>query len=241
MLIANCGWGGYVRGLVVEGFHGGGLTLSQLQDTLFDQLEILDCGTDNVVAALEITNGSNLLAFNRARIEANEFQMRIRNSMMIDFIAPHFEQGDYPDASAGAEFEKINRYPSIYLQASQNIKFHGGFIFGATIQKQMAKYGITAADCPFHMSVGGDCSNIDLLGVTMGFGYNSGRILEHHGSGKVQNCTPIALCTETYPIILDGNILFQNNQCGYTDNPTSETFSLWLPNTQQSKRICSLV
>lgn len=227
--IANCGWGGYTRGLVIEGFKNGGLEASQLQDTLLDQLEILNCGTDNVVAALEITNGSNLLAFNRVRIEANEFQMRIRNSMMIDFVAPHFEQGDYPGAPM-PEFEKINRYPSIVFQASQNIKFNGGFIFGATIQKQMSKHGITAADCPFHMSVGGDCSNIDFLGVTMGFGYDSGRILEHHGSGKVQNCTGIAWCTESYPLYLDGNIQFQNNHCAYTDNPNSDTFFLMAAN-----------
>lgn len=84
VLIANCGWGGYVRGLVVEVFHGGGLTLSQLQDTLFDQLEILDCGTDGDVSgagryALTINNGSNILAFNRCRMEANNAQMHIIN------------------------------------------------------------------------------------------------------------------------------------------------------------------
>lgn len=228
--IANCGWGGYSRGLVIEGFKNGGLELSQLQDTLFDQLEILNCGTDNVVAALEIKNGSNLLAFNRIRIEANEFQMRIRNGMMMDFNASHFEQGDYPNASSGPEFEKINRHPSIVIQATQDVKFNGGFIFGATIQKQMSKYGIAASDCPFHVSVGGDCPRIDFLGVTMGFGYNSGRILEHHGDGKVQNCTGISWCTETYPIFLDGNIQCQNNSFSYTDNPTSQTLFLMAAN-----------
>ncbi|EOT6151388.1 phage head-binding domain-containing protein [Escherichia coli] len=224
--IANCGWGGYVRGLVVEGFPNGGLELSQVQDTLFDQLEVLSCGTDNVVAALEIKNGSNLLAFNRIRLEANAFQMRIRNSGMIDFVASHFEQGDYPGASQGAEFEKINQYPSIVLQASNNIKFTGGFMFGATIQKQMSKFSIPASSCAFHMTVGSDCTGIDFVNMTLGFGYNSGRILEHHGSGSVQSCTLLALCTETYPLILDGNILFKNNNVSYTDNPTSDTFYL---------------
>ena len=228
--IANCGWGGYVRGLVVEGFPNGGVELSQVQDTLFDQLEVLSCGTDNVVAALEVTNGSNLLAFNRIRLEANAFQMRIRNSMMIDFVASHFEQGDYPEAAQGAEFEKINQYPSIVLQASNNIKFTGGFMFGATIQKQMSKFSISASSCAFHMSVGGDCSGIDFVNMTLGFGYNSGRILEHHGSGSVQSCTLLALCTETYPLFLDGNIMFKNNNCSYTDNVSSDTFYLMAAN-----------
>lgn len=227
--IANCGWGGYVRGLVVEGFKNGGLELSQLQDTLFDQLEVLSCGKDNVVAALEITNGSNLLAFNRIRLEANEFQLNVKNSMMLDFIAPHLEQGDYPGAPM-PEFEKINRYPSVRFTASQNIKFTGGFIFGATIQKQMAAHSITASECPFHVSVGGDCSNINFCNVTMGFGYASGRILEHHGNGQVANCNLIALCTETYPLLLDGNILFQNNSCAYQDNATDQGFNLMAAN-----------
>lgn len=227
--IANCGWGGYVRGLVVEGFKNGGLELSQLQDTLFDQLEVLSCGKDNVVAALEITNGSNLLAFNRIRLEANEFQLNVKNSMMLDFIAPHLEQGDYPGAPM-PEFEKINRYPSVRFVASQNVKFTGGFIFGATIQKQMAAHSITASECPFHVSVGGDCSNINFCNVTMGFGYASGRILEHHGNGQVANCNLIALCTETYPLLLDGNIMFQNNSCAYQDNATDEGFNLMAAN-----------
>lgn len=225
VLIANCGWGGYIRGLVVEGFQNGGVELSQLQDTLLDQLEVLDCGTDNGAAALEITNGTNLCVFNRVRVEANFRQMRIRNSLMLEFHGSHFEQGDYP-GSPMPEFEKINRFTSIQLTTCDNIKFIGGNFFGATMQKQMAKFGITASQCPFHMSVGGDCSNIDYIGATMGFGYNSGRILEHHGSGRVLGCTFLALCTETYALYLDGNILFSNNSVAYTDNPTSDTFTL---------------
>lgn len=223
--IANCGWGGYIRGLVVEGFANGGVELSQLQDTKIDQLEVLNCGTDGVVAALRITNGSNLLAFDRIRLEANEYQMQILNSMMLDFTDSHFEQGDYPGASF-PDLEKINNTPSIRIAASQNITFKGGFIFGATIQKQMAKFSIAASACPFHIAVGGDCSNINFNSVTMGFGYGSGRILEHHGSGIITACNFTALCTETYPLILDGNILFRNNNLSYTDNETSEIFTL---------------
>ena len=223
--IANCGWGGYIRGLVVEGFANGGVELSQLQDTKLDQLEVLNCGTNGVVAALRITNGSNLLAFDRIRLEANEYQMQILNSMMLDFTDSHFEQGDYPGASQ-PELEKINNTPSIRIVASHNITFKGGFIFGATIQKQMAKYSITASACQFHLSVGGDSSNINFNSVTMGFGYGSGRILEHHGSGIITACNFTALCTETYPLILEGNILFRNNNLSYTDNKTSDTFTL---------------
>ena len=229
MLIANCGWGGYVRGVVVEGFLKGGVELSQMQDTQFDQLEILDCGTDGVVPALDITNGSNLLTFIRLRVEGNGFQMRVIKSQMLDFVAPHFEQGDYPGASF-PELEHINRSPSIMFTASHNVKITGGFIFGATLSKQIAQHGLTAAQCPFHMSVGGDCSNISYYGVTMGFGYDSGRILEHHGSGHIIGCTFTALCTETYPLILDGNIQFKDNNCSYTDNPNNEVFTLMAAN-----------
>lgn len=227
MLIANCGWGGYVRGVVVEGFQKGGVELSQLQDTKLDQLEVLDCGTDGLYPALDITNGSNLLAFFRLRLEGNGFQLRIKQSMMLDFVSSHLEQGDYPGAPF-PELEHINKFPSVVVVASQNVKFSGGFLFGATLSKQKATHSITAAECPYHVSVGGDCSNISFYHVTMGFGYDSGRILEHHGSGHIQGCTLVALCTEVAPLYLDGNVMFTKNDAGYEDNPTSDTFTLMI-------------
>lgn len=224
VLIANCGWGGYARGLVVEGFHGGGLTLSQLQDTLFDQLEILDCGTDGSIYALNIINGSNLLAFNRCRLEVNNAQLRINSGFGFEFNNCHFEQGDYPGASAGSEFQRINKFPSIVFQSTSNIKFIGGQVFGATLQQQMSVHGITAAAAPYYVAVDGACSSVSFIGTTMGFGYGSGKIMEMHGDGVVSNCTFLALCTEVSPLIVDNNIQFKNNNLSYQDNAANATF-----------------
>lgn len=224
VLIANCGWGGYARGLVVEGFHGGGLTLSQLQDTLFDQLEILDCGTDGSIYALNIINGSNLLAFNRCRLEVNNAQLRINSGFGFEFNNCHFEQGDYPGASAGSEFQRINKFPSIVFQSTSNIKFIGGQVFGATLQQQMSVHGIAAAAAPYYVAVDGACSSVSFIGTTMGFGYGSGKIMEMHGDGVVSNCTFLALCTEVSPLIVDNNIQFKNNNLSYQDNAANATF-----------------
>lgn len=226
VLIANCGWGGYVRGMVVEGFHGGGLTLSQLQDTLFDQLEVLDCGTDGSIYGLNIINGSNLLAFNRCRLEVNNAQLRINSGFGFEFNNCHFEQGDYPGASAGPEFQRINKFTSIVLQGVDNVKFIGGSIFGATLQQQISVLGLTAATAPFHIGVDGSCTDITFLGTTMGFGYGSGKIIEMHGDGIISDCTFKALCTEYQPIFLDANVDFNNNRVAYVDNPTSDTIVL---------------
>ncbi|WP_231371543.1 phage head-binding domain-containing protein [Escherichia coli] len=224
VLIANCGWGGYVRGLVVEGFHGGGLTLSQLQDTLFDQLEILDCGTDGSIYGLNIINGSNLLAFNRCRLEVNNAQLRINSGFGFEFNNCHFEQGDYPGASSGPEFQRINKFPSILLQSTDNVKFIGGQIFGATLQQQMSVHGITADAAPYHVAIDGACTSISFIGATMGFGYGSGKIMEMHGDGVVIGCTFKALCTEVSPLIVDNNIQFKNNNVSYQDNATNASF-----------------
>ncbi|WP_431644194.1 hypothetical protein, partial [Enterobacter asburiae] len=218
-------WGGYVRSLVVEGFHGGGLTLSQLQDTLFDQLEILDCGTDGSIYGLNIINGSNLLVFNRPRLEVNNAHLKITGGFGFEFNNGHFEQGDYPGASSGSEFQRINKFPSIVLQSTDNVKFIGGQIFGATLQQQMSVHSITASAAPYHVAVDGACTSISFIGTTMGFGYGSGKIMEMHGDGVVMGCTFKALCTEVSPIIIDNNIQFKNNNLAYQDNATNVNFT----------------
>ncbi|EMN1409376.1 hypothetical protein ROS59_001364 [Enterobacter cloacae] len=223
--IANCGWGGYVRGLVVEGFYGGGLTLSQLQDTLFDQLEILDCGTDGSIYGLNIINGSNLLAFNRCRLEVNNAQLRINSGFGFEFNNCHFEQGDYPGSSGGPEFQRINKFPSIVFQSTSNIKFIGGQIFGATLQQQMSVHGITASAATYYVAIDGACTSIAFIGTTMGFGYGSGKVMEMHGDRVVSNCTFLAICTEVSPLIIDNNIQFKNNNLSYQDNETNVNFT----------------
>ncbi|MFS9769760.1 hypothetical protein U0Y97_02820 [Enterobacter chuandaensis] len=224
VLIANCGWGGYIRGLVAENFLEGGITLSQVQDAKIDQLEVLNCGTDGQYYGLTITNYSNLLAFYRCRLETNNAQMLINGGFGFEFNNVHFEQGDYPGSSAGDVFQKINRYPSIKLVGVDNVKFIGGQLFGATLQRQMEVHSITADQAPYYIAVDGACSAILFNGCTMGFGYGSGKIIEMHGSGKITKCDFKALCTEVAPIVLDQNIQFKGNDVSYQDNETSNKF-----------------
>ncbi|HIC8804638.1 TPA: hypothetical protein ACW720_002981 [Enterobacter asburiae] len=224
VLIANCGWGGYIRGLVAENFLEGGITLSQVQDAKIDQLEVLNCGTDGQYYGLTITNYSNLLAFYRCRLETNNAQMLINGGFGFEFNNAHFEQGDYPGASAGDVFQKINRYPSIKLVGVDNVKFIGGQLFGATLQRQMEVHSITADQAPYYIAVDGACSAILFNGCTMGFGYGSGKIIEMHGSGKITKCDFKALCTEVAPIVLDQNIQFKGNDVSYQDNTASNKF-----------------
>lgn len=195
VLIKNCGWGGYVRGLVVERFGGIGLYLSQLQDTLFDQLEVLDCGIDNVNPALLISDYSNLLAFVRPRLENNTYQMLIAGGFGFEFHSPHFEQGDYPGTEAEVgDLLNINSSPSIRIQATSMVKFFGGSITGATAGRQIEKFGYTsAAECPYHMTVASDCTDVALHGTTIGFGYNNGRAISFYGAGGLFGCELIGL------------------------------------------------
>ncbi|EIX1643025.1 TPA: hypothetical protein ACJKKM_004736, partial [Escherichia coli] len=76
----------------------------------------------------------------------------------------------------------------------------------------------------YNFSIGGDCTNVIFEGTTLGFGYGSGKIIEHHGSGSFSNCNFENMCTEVAPIILDGSILFTGNNVGYTDNLSSNVF-----------------
>ena len=214
--INNCGWQGYINGLCVEGFKYHGVKLSQLQDTLFDQLTVVRCGTDNVYPALWITGGSNLLEFNRPQIELNEWHMQIDSaSFGIVFVGGHIEQGDYPTEPTGGN--EIPRYSSIrILAATTQIKFIGCIFTGATLEATMDKYSITAAECPYYITCDGT-SAVTFDACTIGCGYNSGKLLNMICDGIVSNCDFSFLCVETNPIRLEGNVLFRNNSISFND------------------------
>lgn len=222
ILISNCGWQGYINGLCVEGFKFHGVKLSQLQDTLFDQLTVVRCGTDNVYPALWITNGSNFLEFNRPQIELNEWHMQIDSaSFAIIFVGAHIEIGDYPVEITGGNV--IPRYPSIRILATTTqIKFVGCFIVGATLEATMDKYSITADQCPYHIVCDG-ATAVTFDACTIGCGYNNGKMLDMTCDGIVSSCDFLFLCVETHPIKLDGNVLFRNNTISFNDyNSTTE-------------------
>lgn len=189
MLVKNCGWGGYMRGVVVERFQRIGLHLSQVQDTLFDQIEVLDCGLDNEAPAVFISDYSNLLTFIRPRFELNEYQMLIAGGFGFEFHGAHLEQGDYPGTEAEVgDLLRIGRYPSIRLQATGVVKFFGGAITGCSAARQMTKFGISIAELEPHISVAGDCADVSFIGTTMGAPYNNGLILNFSGAGRVHDC-----------------------------------------------------
>lgn len=189
LLIKNCGWGGYVRGVVVERFRRIGLNLSQVQDTLFDQIEVLDCGLDNESPAVFISDYSNLLTFIRPRFELNEYQMLIAGGFGFEFHGAHFEQGDYPGTEEEVgDLLRISRYPSIRLQATGVVKFFGGAITGCSAARQMTKFGISIAELEHHILVAGDCADVSFIGTTMGAPYNNGLILNFYGAGRVHDC-----------------------------------------------------
>ena len=190
VLLKNCGWGGYTRGLVIERFSDIGLQISQLQDTLFDQLEVLDCGKDNISPAVFISDYSNLLVFNRPRFELNEYQLLISGGFGFEFHGAHFEQGDYPGEGPDVEeLLRINRYPSIRLQSTGVVKFIGGIITGATAARQMTKFGITADQIPYHLTVDPNCGDVSFIGTTIGAPYNNGKAIEFSGKGRFSGCT----------------------------------------------------
>jgi hypothetical protein len=214
--INNCGWQGYINGLCVEGFKFHGIKLSQLQDTLFDQLTVVRCGTDNVHPALWITDGTNLIEFNRPQIELNDWHMQIDSAAFaIVFVGAHIEIGDYPVEITGGNV--IPRHPSIRVLATTNqIKFIGCIFYGPTLEATMDKYSITADQCPYYIFCDGS-TFVTFDACSIGCGYNNGKLLNMTCDGIVSNCDFSFLCVETNPINLDGNVLFRNNNIGFND------------------------
>lgn len=220
--IENCGWQGYVRNLTVEGFEQHGVILNQVQDSLFENLEILRCGTDNVYPALYIYGGSNFLTFNRLRLELNEWQMFINNSFGIQFYGSHIEQGDYPAPPASLS-NVIPRYSSVRITNSTQIKFIGNIFNGATLASTIAEYSITAAQCPYYITVASS-SDVSFINSSIGVGYDRGKLLTISADGFISNCQFFKACIEDYPILLAGNILFTDNNIDLADIGTSTAF-----------------
>lgn len=208
----NCGWQGYMNNVVIEGFKYHGLKLSQVQDSLFDQIAIINCGTDNLYPALWVTGGSNLMEFHRIQLEQNDFNLQVDNSFDIKFIGAHIECGDYPIPPTQGNV--IPRYSSVRVLGTQ-CKFIGCYFACATLANTMAKYSISAADCPYFINVTGGPTTFQSCSI--GCGFNNGRLLNMSTDGFVSNCDFFNLCVETNSINLNGNILFSNNGVSFND------------------------
>lgn len=221
--ISNCGWQGYVRNLTIEGFAGQGLALNQVQDSLFENLEILRCGTDNVYPALYIYGASNFLTFIRPRLEFNAWHLYVNeNCFAIEFHASHMEQSDAPSLPLSA-LNVIPRYPSIRVNNSTQIKFIGGVFNSATLASTIAKYSITAAQCPYYIQIT-TSTDVSFINSTIGAGYDRGKLISFSADGFISNCAFFKACIEDYPILLAGNVLFTNNNVDLTDIGTSTAF-----------------
>jgi len=218
--IINCGWDGYTENLVVEGFAGQGVLISQLQDSLFEQLCIINCGTDNLYPGLYITDGSNLLTFIRPHFEQNAFTLQIDNSFGINFYGGHFEAGLLSNPPYG----QVPRYSSIRSIGANQIKFIGCIFAAPTLQATIAKYSITAAQCPYYIFVnGGQDVIFNTCSIGTGSNATNAKLLSLTCDGSVCNCYFYNSCVEDYPIYLYGNILFDNNSVSLNDFSNTST------------------
>lgn len=222
IVIENCGWQGYVRNLTVEGFDQHGVILNQVQDSLFENLEILRCGTDNVYPALYIYGYCNFLTFIRPRLEQNQWHLFMNNCFAIEFHASHMEQGDYPTAPQ-SDYNVIPRYTSIRITNSSQVKFIGGVFNCATLASTIAEYSITAAQCPYYIEVT-NTPDFSFINSSIGAGYDRGKLLYVSSDGFISNCSFFKACIEDYPIYLAGNVLFTNNSISLEDIGTSTAF-----------------
>lgn len=248
--LGNLGWNGSFNNLCIEGFHGGGMRLSQVQDSLFNQLEIVDCGTDGGAPALLIDRWTNLCTFVRCRLESCGRLLHIDEGVQsIDFICPHIELGDYPNNVAFSVYGRTNQHPVITMQGCNNIRFQGGMMIGATLNSQKLIYSLTPDTAPYFMYINSDVSELHFSDMWMGFGWGHGKFVQFTGVGSFVNCVFNNISSDVYSLDLRAkSMVFSNNTINYShnmDNPSGKLcgaafanatvdnnrFSSWYPGT----------
>ena len=248
--LGNLGWNGSFNNLCIEGFHGGGMRLSQVQDSLFNQLEIVDCGTDGGAPALILDHWTNLCTFVRCRLESCGRLLHIGEGVQsIDFICPHIELGDYPNNVASSDYGRTNQHPVITMQGCNNIRFQGGMLIGATLNSQKLIYSLTPDTAPYFMYINGDVKELHFSDMWMGFGWGHGKFVQFTGSGSFVNCVFNNISSDVYSLDLRAtSMVFSTNTVSYShdmDNPSGRLcgaafanatvdknrFSSWYPGT----------
>mgnify|MGYP000845505373 CR=1 FL=1 len=216
--LSNLGWNGSFNNICVEAFHGGGVTLSQVQDSKFNQLEIVDCGADGGAPALTIDRWTNLCQFDRIRLESCGRLLYIGGgASSLDFICPHIELGDYATSGAFGLYDRINQNPAISMQECQDIRFQGGMIIGATLNSQKLKFALTPDTAPYFMYINSDVKDLHFSDMWMGFGWGHGKFIEHKGGGSIVNCVLKNISSDVYSLNCIGSgIVFTGNTVNYT-------------------------
>lgn len=228
MRLCNLGWNGSFNNLCVEGFHGGGLQLSQVQDSLFNQLEIVDCGKDGGGApALTIDRWTNLCTFVRCRLESCGRLLYIGDgAASLDFLCPHFELGDYATTGVFGEYDRPNSRPVIDMQNCNNIRFQGGMMIGATINSQVRKFGVTADTAAYYMYINSDATDVHFSDMWLGYGWGNGKFVQFTGSGSFVNCVFNYISSDVYSLDLRAtSMVFSGNTVNYshdTENPSGK-------------------
>lgn len=223
MRLSNLGWNGSFNNLCVEGFHGGGLRLSQVQDSLFNQLEIVDCGKDGGAPALTIDRWTNLCTFVRCRLESCGRLLYIGDgAASLDFLCPHFELGDYATTGIFGEYDRINQHPAIDMQNCNNIRFQGGMIIGATLNSQKLKFSLTPDTAPYFMYINSDVTGLHFSDMWMGFGWGHGKFVQFTGSGSFVNCVFNNISSDVYSLDLRAtSMVFTGNTVNYSHDTTA--------------------
>lgn len=221
--LSNLGWNGSFNNLCIEGFHGGGLRLSQVQDSLFNQLEIVDCGADGGASALTIDRWTNLCTFVRCRLESCGRLLYIGDGAgSLDFLCPHFELGDYATTGVFGEYDRINQHAAIDMQNCNNIRFQGGVIIGATLNSQKLKFSLTPDTVPYFMYINSDVTDLHFSDMWMGFGWGHGKFIEHKGGGSIVNCVFNYISSDVYSLNFMGRgVVFTGNTVNYAHDTTA--------------------
>ena len=103
----NVGWNSTHSDIRIEGFKSRGLELGYLQDTVFRDVVVLDCGDKVTDYAVEFINDSNYIYFDRCRFELMNYTLRnLGNAWEVYFTRCHFETGDYPDGRHTAHYSQ---------------------------------------------------------------------------------------------------------------------------------------
>ncbi|MBF0511874.1 MAG: hypothetical protein HQL13_06060 [Candidatus Omnitrophica bacterium] len=236
--INGCGWNGYFKNILAEGFNGTGIELNYVQDSVFEQISVIDSGIESGIrpgqlvahgapALLIVQNGqqpggvgSNSLMFLRLHLEANPYQMAIQSAQDIEFHDAHIEQGEYA-SSAGLQ-SLISKSTPITIDHSTNIKFIGGLFVPNSIGgdgKKDPGIGLMDKDAPYYFVVTNSTNVSFSDGAFMGpLQGDRSKFMQYSASqGQIHNCIFKYATVGSYSIDLDGEVAFTSNEIIFND------------------------
>ncbi|MBA4274125.1 MAG: hypothetical protein C0436_00570 [Alphaproteobacteria bacterium] len=233
MTIKNVGNDGHFSNVTWDNFLENGLDCDYAQDVIFDDCTWYKSGQTAGSYGLTIRGGSNLLTFNRPRIEHCIRGHRITGGCFgIQFNDPHFELGDYGGVNV---YNDYYTDPPFIIDATggicSGVKYKGGWLVPASVQTLMDHYTITADNTAYLFS-STDCQDLSFDGVTFIHGSKGGKFLKVVSTQRDYMAT-VDGCTFNRPDcriaavdIQEG--IFSNNQIHIYDNQTTDIFKFGL-------------